>query len=149
MNILITFLLWILYSFFEGKREALYFSVKSIATQSFDTGNEHAMFTIQRAIVAAIALSLMWFGGSGISTCVYVLASMMLCFPFVHDGEYYVERKKLRGVSSQLYSQGWFSQSTTSTAWMDRLNLLGPVQRTFYFIAGTGIAIFEIINNWK
>lgn len=143
MSTLVIILMWLLYSFYEGKREALFFSMKMRAQVT--DGNEHPMFMVQRSIVAFMALFLLWYNGMDVYSCAAVLISMGLMFVFVHDGEYYVERNKL----DKCYPEGWLDQSTTSTAEADKLKLDTPLLRIIYFMTGAGIAIFEIIHNWK
>lgn len=141
MQLIASYLIWILYSVFEGKREAFYFSykVRSAIDHKVD---EHAMFTIQRMFVA-ILICLVCFNGW--LDCILLLFSLMMCFPFFHDGSYYLTRKKLDGI----YPKGWFDQSTTSTAITDKLKLFYPATRTITLVVSLGIVIYEIIKNWK
>lgn len=145
MVIAIVYLLWILFAVYEGKREAYYFSFKMKASVVQKKGfklDEHAMFTIQRLFVAAItciACFESWLN------CVIILFALMSCFPFFHDGMYYVTRQKL----DSLYKKGWFDQSTTSTAISDKLHLFDPVPRTIFFILSLATIVYEIIKYWK
>ncbi len=139
MTYILLYIIWILYSLLEGKKEAHYFSYKMRAVISKKTVvlkvDEHVWFTLQRALV----VSLIFFMNFSILHVFFLLLSLALCFPFFHDGMYYVQRKKLDGI----YPKGFFDQSTTSTAKMDKLKLLGPASRILGLIASI-IIIFAL-----
>jgi len=139
------YLLWILYAIYEGKREALYFSFKMKAAVNLKQGlktDEHITFSIQRSLVVGFALIACFHDWLNLSIMFFALAA---CFPFFHDGMYYVTRQKL----DRLYKKGWFDQSTTSVAKSDKLKLFYPVQRTVLAVVSLGIVIYEIIKFWK
>jgi len=143
MLISIVYLLWILFAIYEGKREAFYFSckIKAPQQQAYKI-DEHVMFTIQRTFIASMAIlacRVDWLNS------VLVLFSFGLCFPFFHDGMYYLTRHKLDGI----YVKGWFDQSTTSSAKSDKLHLFDPIPRTLIFGLSLGLIIYEIIKFWK
>lgn len=147
MLILVSFLLWLIYSFIEGKREAQYFYMKlksTVANSMLFKQDEHKLFTIQRLTVAALVIFLLWGAGINIFNCGIILTCFGACFPFIHDGEYYVMRHQLDGI----YPKGWFDQSTTSVSLMDKFSLLNPVSRTTAFVLGCGGIVYEIIKNW-
>jgi hypothetical protein len=66
----------------------------------------------------------------------------MACFPFFHDGMYYLTRKKIDGI----YKKGWFDQSSTSTAKSDKLHLFDPIPRTILCVLSLGTIVYEIIK---
>jgi hypothetical protein len=144
MTNLIIFALWILFSMMEGMREAYYYSakLKAILGTQKPSGktNEHAMFTVQRVIALAIAAAGML--PLGLVSSLLVLAACICCFPFFHDGAYYVTRKNLDGI----YPEGWFAQSATSTAISDKLHLFGPVSRSLLTALAMAIMVFESIK---
>jgi hypothetical protein len=145
MAIAIVYLLWILFAVYEGKREAFYFSFKmksSLTQQKSYKMDEHGMFTIQRLFVASIACIACY---NNWVNCIFILLSFMACFPFFHDGMYYVTRQKLDGI----YKKGWFDQSTTSTAKSDKFHLFDPIPRTVLFVLSVGTMVYEIIKFWK
>lgn len=145
MLTLLVYLLWVSFSIYEGKREAFYFSYKmkaGLQLQQVFKLDEHGMFTVTRTFVAAIALIASY---NGILNCVLILLALALCFPFFHDGQYYVTRQKL----DNIYKKGWFDQSTTSTAQTDKLKLFYPTSRIICFILSLGLITYEIIINWK
>lgn len=127
---------WLFYSSIEGMREGFYYSCEyNIGSFCYKhTYDLHGIFSIQRAIVLS-SVSL-YFSGWNI---LFVIALFALMFPFMHDGAYYVTRKKLDGI----YFNGWFDYSKTSTAWMARF-LTAP-NRTLAFIIGLVIYIVEFI----
>jgi hypothetical protein len=145
MPLLIAYLLWVLYSIYEGEREALYFSFKmkaSLTQQQSYKHNEHVMFSIQRlfvVVLTCIACYVNWI------ECSLVVVSLAACFPFLHDGMYYETRKKLDGI----YPKGWFDQSTSSTALSDKLHLFDAIPRSILFCLSIGIMCYEIIKFWK
>jgi hypothetical protein len=67
--------------------------------------------------------------------------TLPLLFVMIHDGVYYETRKALDKVN---YKIGFFGQSTTSTAWADRMGLTKPYLRIAYFLIG--ITALIIIN---
>lgn len=136
MTAAISYLLWVLFSILEGRREAFYFSYKMKASITLQKGlktDEHVMFTIQRALVFALAATACY---SNLLNTSLILFSLMLSFPFFHDGMYYFTRNRLDGI----YSKKWFDQSTTSTAKSDKFNFFNPISRTILF----GLSILGI-----
>jgi hypothetical protein len=130
----------------EGEREAFYFSYKIKCPPSWiqqhSAVNEHEMFTVQRAFVLAMACIACYH--DWLDTVLLAFACMG-CFPFMHDGMYYLTRNKLDGI----YPKKWFDQSETSTALTDKYGLVNPVPRTIYFVLSVGIVVYEIIKFWK
>lgn len=127
---LILFIIWCLYSLFEGWREGEYFHRVEVTK---DQGLKlHIGWTLQRFLVLIIIIlsSLNWW-----------LISLILVFPFLHDGEYYSTRNDY---NKQLYHKRFFAQSTTSTAITTRL--FTPVVRTILFVLGiTTIILWYIL----
>jgi hypothetical protein len=139
---LLIFGLWVLYATMEGMREAYYYSMKLKAVISTQKSSaftkEHTMFTIQRAIALGIAAAGLI--SLGIAGALLVIGAC--CFPFFHDGAYYVTRHKLDGI----YPDGWFSQSTTSTAVSDKLHLFGPVSRSIFLVLALTMLIIQSVK---
>ena len=141
MTAAISYLIWVLFSILEGRREAFYFSYKMKASITLQKGlktDEHVMFTIQRVFVLALAATACY---SNLLNTSLILFSLMLSFPFFHDGMYYVTRHDLDGI----YNKRWFDQSTTSTAKSDKFNFFNPVSRTVLFGTSVLIMAYEII----
>jgi hypothetical protein len=141
----LVYLLWVLYSIYEGQREAFYFSFKmkaSVNMQQSLRRDEHVMFTIQRILVATMCGMI---GFDGWINCFLLVFALACSFPFFHDGQYYVVRGKLDGI----YPKGWFDQSTTSTAKSDKYDFFNPVSRTVLFGISILIMAYEIIIHIK
>lgn len=107
ITLLITNLIWIIYSLTEGVREGFYWNYENISKRvcEFDINRIH---TLQRTSVLVI------FGGFLIHTLGWYsllsLACMFLMFSFFHNGTYYYTRNKLK---PGLYKKGWSDESRT------------------------------------
>lgn len=117
---LLAFIIWILYSIFEGIREAYYWNL--FPTYKF---NIHTLFFIQRAMVVIIITAFN----------IPMFIACALVFSFLHNGSYYTTRHVL---NKSNYPKTWFDQSTTSTSWLTKFNT--PISRTIQ--AAIGITIF-------
>lgn len=137
-SIISIFILWCLYAMFEGWREGILFH-----KTEFDKPAGkilHINFTIQRAFILGIIL---------IGNFEWWVASLPLVFVFLHDGQfknfnlykYYTTRNKY---NRQIYTNKWFSQSSTSTAWSTKF--LTPAVRTIMFIAGIGVLVVYLLQ---
>lgn len=99
----IVLIAWIIFSIYEGKREAWYFHEKYKSNKS--TKDIHYYFTIQRISVGLVfLLSLISIEFTWINLFNSLLAVIMLIamFPFWHDGYYYLERNNL---NSSIYKK--------------------------------------------
>ena len=129
-SIISIFILWCLYTMFEGWREGILFH-----KTEFDKPAGrilHINFTIQRALVLGIIL---------IGNFEWWVISLPLVFVFFHDGQYYTTRNKY---NRQIYTNKWFAQSSTSTAWSTKF--LTPTFRTIMFIAGIGVLVVYLLQ---
>jgi len=133
MTILL-FIIWNLYSFFEGFREGFYYNIVN-RTSFTKTLNLHPFFSTQRGLVILLMFMLEFTHIGCVNSLLFCLCCS-IAFPFIHDGTYYTTRHYL---DKKLYENGWFSQSTSSTALMTKV--FTPVIRTVLFIIGT-ICIF-------
>lgn len=146
ISILVLFitLFYIVWVWYEGKREAYYYYQKMKTDDFGKNMGEHEMFTIQRVVVHSIVL---W--SLGILLCnpiltVAVFLGIWSSFMLFHDGAYYLYRNKL---DPTIYPRGFNDQSTSSTAWSDRWSnplirmLLGGIGLTAVFIICTIIVI--------
>ena len=115
----------------EGRREADYFHFrwKDPMTRVED---EHRRFTIQRSIVAILAIvaCTLFTGFWGLLGFI----PLPMVFSFFHNGYYYVRRNQL---DDSIYQKGWWDQSTTTTAKVS----FGPVTRTVLAAIGMALAI--------
>jgi len=119
------FILWCLYSILEGWREAIFFH--RVEVDKVGGTLLHKWWTVQRALVLGIILAtnLEWW-----------VVALPLVFPFFHDGMYYKTRWKYNKL---IYDRKWWAQSTTSTAFLTKLQT--PVVRTIMAIVGLIILI--------
>lgn len=120
---IIAIVIWVLFAILDGAVDAMMYHVKNV-NKSLPV-NEHIYYTIQRLLVAiaCIALAGWW-----------IIPSLILVFPFLHDGMYYFTRNKL---NPGVYYFGWFDHSNTSTAVLTKF--LTPEVRTFLFFLGISI----------
>ena len=123
-----SFIIWGLYSIFEGIREAIFYHYKNHNIKRLF--NEHIIFTIQRGIVFIILILL--------SKNILLLISFILCFSFIHNGSYYTMRNIL---NKEIYKRKWFDQSTTSTSFWTKY--MTPLNRTILFIVSLGVLFFN------
>ncbi len=130
MIIIYSVILWIIYSSFEGAREARHFYYRVSSTRQ-DTYNEHTGFAIQR-IVAWIPFEYIMFNPTNNATLLNGVF-LALTFILIHDGVYYSTYNKLAGN----YPLGfWSHTSEASTSWMDRHGLTDTIMRLTYFAVG-------------
>ena len=115
MMILITNLLWILYSTLEGFREGFYWHYKNTSRTEYKF-EIHPYFTSQRAIILILIGVILYININWWS--VLNIIGMSLIFSFFHNGSYYYTRNKL---DHKLYPLKWMDQSTTSTAKMTKI----------------------------
>lgn len=126
MILLLLYILWICFSALEGQREAMYWRI--LGMTSVTPSIEHKLWTCTRmTIVAMIALGATTQNNNIFSLMIYILC-LVLSFPFIHDGFYYLARHKL---DNSIYPKGFWDQSTTSTAFLTKFNT--PIFRTIYF----------------
>ncbi len=141
MIIIISVILWIIYSSLEGFREARHFYYRVSSTRQ-DIYNEHIGWAIQR-IVAWIPFEYLMFDPTNNAT---ILNGVFLALMFIlwHDGIYFKVYNKLAGN----YPLGfWTHSSETSTSWLDRHGLTDVVMRIVYFVVGAfGLVVINYAN---
>ena len=138
MTILI-YILFLVYSSFEGIKEAIMFHYKVLANNK-DDNNEHMVFSIQRGsmIIALSLFSYLYYNSIVLSSCFGL--SLMLGFSFLHNGLYYTVRDML---TKGVYPKHFFDNTHTSNAKMN----FGFIQRTFLFLMS--IVLLILINKLK
>ncbi len=137
MIVLITNLLWILYSVLEGFREGFYWHFKNTSKSKNDY-EIHPIFASQRGIIL-IMIGLILFCKIGWIALLNVLG-MALIFSFFHNGTYYHTRNRL---DDRIYPMKWRSQSTTSTAKLTKI--MTYRNRTIFMIVGVIIQISYLL----
>lgn len=106
VNKIIIPLLWSIYCYFEGQREAYYYQLEK--ESNLKRKNIHYMYLIQRGIALVLI---------GALTKSIILPFSLACIlPFIHDGVYYVTYNKL---DPGVYPKGFSSSSGTSKAFME------------------------------
>ena len=91
--ILTSYLLWLLYSFFEGVREANSKHFKSSSNTAVEIKSP-LIYWLQRALVIII-LNLHLISHVSILWTLLSTLSMIMIFPYVHSGTYFIIRNKL------------------------------------------------------
>lgn len=124
-------ILWVVYSIFEGKREAYYYHALNLSSANHI--NLHWMYAIQRAIVMVVI---------GITSMSVLLpVSLAFIFPFIHDGFYYMKRNDLM---NWIYKKRFKAESDTSTAVLE----FSWEIRCFLFVFGLAILITSFFVLW-
>lgn len=120
-------LIFTLWSFLEGRREAQYFHYKWLNPNPTQVRDEHLEFTLQRGlyVVLSTLTSCLLFGWVGVVNFFISL----LTFSYIHNGSYYLRRNQL---DENVYKLGWFDSSTTTTAKISFTHK----QRLVFFILG-------------
>jgi|APSaa5957512535_1039671.scaffolds.fasta_scaffold79359_2 hypothetical protein len=137
MIVLITNILWILYSMLEGFREGFYWYFKGISKSKNDF-EIHPVFASQRGIIliligVMLSFTIGWFS-------ILNTVGMALVFSFFHNGSYYVTRNR---IDSKVYPLKWKSQSTTSTAKLTKI--MTYRNRTIFMIIGLIIQVAYLL----
>ena len=141
VQLILSYIVWILYAFFEGFRESFYWYLKA-KLQLSKIMDLHSIFSLQRGLFLLIVFVSLFTELGFIGTTLYCI-SLALCFSFIHNGTYYITRDKL----DKSYPIGWFSQSKTSTAFWTKF--MTPISRTIQFIVGTGVITYLIYTYQK
>lgn len=126
----------IVYSIYEGQREALYYHLKNVSgkLQGID---EHPIFLAQRVTFGIPVFILFVLISQDYWVAALKCVTLSMMFPFFHDGSYYLHRNNL---DKELYKSRFWSMSYTSTA--VTTFLLTPLNRTILFIIGLAVYLF-------
>ena len=92
--LILSFLFWILYSFFEGMKEANYNHHRDLSKSHTDI--KKTIYNIQRMLVLiTVNINII----NHISWLALIsFISMLLIFPYIHNGIYFITRKKLNPI---------------------------------------------------
>lgn len=127
---------WIVFSIYEGKREAWFFHKGGIKLRR----DIHFYFSIQRIsvgvafVIALTSIEISWFNFLDVSLTSIMLISM---FPFWHDGYYYLERNNL---NPTIYQKRFKDFNNSSAIFDFTWN-----ERKIMFIVGIMIIILKLI----
>ena len=135
VSLILTNIIWMVYSTLEGFREGFYWHFKSNSRRDckFEI---HPIFALQRSIVLAI-IGMYLFCNIGLLYSVTSVLSMMLIFSFFHNGTYYYTRNKL---DDKVYQKRWADQSSTSTAKLTKI--MTYRNRTIFMVLGLLAQVF-------
>lgn len=111
MILFILFVIWILFSYLEGKRDASFFHA-NVSSPNPVAENLHWLFTFTRTIVLGL-ITWIIFSKYSISVTIIYAFSLSMIFSWIHNGVYYHIRHKL---DSNSYPKGFYDTSTTSTS---------------------------------
>jgi len=133
-------LLWLAFAVYAGAEEAIIYTYRDSEDPAY-AKDWHKFYTGFRLLVfAMLALLLVsWF------TWYYIGLYAVFCvlvFPYMHDGTYYVMRRRISGA----YSNGWRTNGNTSTA---RISIQKHTTRLWLFIAGLAAYILFIFLTLK
>ena len=135
LSLIVTNIVWILYSILEGFREGFFWHFKSNSRRDckFEI---HPIFAAQRGIVLSI-IGMYLYCNIGLLYSIVSILSMMLIFSFFHNGTYYYTRNKL---DDKIYTKRWSDQSSTSTAKLTKI--MTYRNRTIFMILGLLSQVF-------
>ena len=133
-------LLTIGYADIEGKREGMYYWMKSLSGLIDNDYKEHNLFTWQRVIVVGLTHIIFWYTLDSASLALISLVCLWSMFPMIHDTSYYSERERL---VPGTYPNGFNNQTVKSTSKLDNIkNLSTPTTRFILFMIGaTGLVV--------
>jgi hypothetical protein len=138
-SLIILYLTWILYSVFEGFREACYWHHRTHSEhyKFIRKNNIHPVFSLQRTLVLLFVFASANNFTTIIGSIIFVFL-LLLSFSFFHNGMLYLVRNQLYRIiypnspKKWIYNKRWFEQSTTSTA--KTTYIFNPLNRTIMFI---------------
>ena len=130
-------LIFTVWSFLEGRREAQYFHYKWSNPNPTKVRDEHLEFTIQRSlfVLTSTLTTCLLFGWFGLTN----LFISLLTFSYIHNGSYYLRRNQL---NKDIYKLGWFDDSETTTAKLS----LNYKQRLVLFILGVLLTVLTDVT---
>ena len=105
--LLLTNILWVIYSLTEGVREGFYWHYENKNKRVCEF-NVNRIFNLQRLVVILL-VGVFLNQVIGTYSLSFILG-MILTFPFFHNGTYYHTRNKL---DSNIYCKGWTDESKT------------------------------------
>ncbi len=117
--VIISWLINQLFDVIEGAREAVFYYQINRREPLDKKHNQwlHAFFMVARTIVGILTTApLMFIMQDWLPITLYA-ASLMLSFPFMHDGAYY---SLYNNMNPAVYLKRWRDQSKTSVAWTDK-----------------------------
>jgi hypothetical protein len=151
--IYLCFILWLVYSFIEGKREAHFWHHRTNSPhfENFKDIDRHPLFVIQRGLMLISLSVTTLFITTDILWTVILFIMNALVFTFMHNGSMYLERLNMSKIihpdrpDKWVYKKGWWAQSTSSQALTTKF--MTPVSRLIQFVLGiVGYIVYGFIN---
>ena len=122
------FIMLCFYACVSGAKDGIIYGKQG--ADSFDF-NEHVFFVLERCFVGLIAILGLYFGVKNVLDIVATILSFLFCFPFLHNGCYYVTRSYI-----DIDYYHWYSDSKTSSA---KFNFSFLLRTLLFFI---GVIVF-------
>lgn len=137
LTLILSNLVWILYSLLEGVREGFYWHYENSSKRVCEF-NINPVFNTQRILTLCL-IGIFLVQNLGFYSILSIIC-MIFMFSYFHNGVYYYTRNKL---SEGLYSKGWKDESRTFPSYFTFL--LKYNKRTAAFIIGLVAQIFVYI----
>ena len=146
ISVSLSWALWCLFAFFEGRQEAFWFHI-----QDFDKPfprNPHVTFTLRRMCVLILSMLFVYEAGcdsslvESLSAICVAFCAQLFAFPFFHDGSYYMMRNVY---NSDVYHLGWFSNPIYAKDDMSAKFSLNHHVRSALFIVSLFVMFFYVI----
>lgn len=110
MMIIVFFIIWLLYSVVDAKREAM---ADAWQMSPYPFPYKHVDYTIGRFLMAtALTLGYFYYMKQWFTPCIFFMISLVLGFSFLHDGLYCVCRNKL--ADRKVYPKGFMDKGSTA-----------------------------------
>lgn len=134
--LILTNLIWVGYSLTEGIREGFYWNYENKSKKVCDF-NVNPVFNLQRLLVTLVTGGfLVHILGHYSLLC---LLSMVIMFPFFHNGTYYYTRNKL---DDRFYPKRWSDESVTIPPYAP---LMSYKKRTVLMCVGILFQVFTYV----
>lgn len=103
--IIVLFVIWLIFSLFEGIREAL------SDTNGYYWKYKHILYTIQRCLMAAVSVTTVYIYDNWWTSVILGIA-LIGGFSFLHNGFYCIWRNKF--AHKKIYPRGFFDRGSTA-----------------------------------
>ena len=136
LSLILTNIIWVGYSLTEGIREGFYWNYENKSKKVCDF-NVNPVFNLQRLLITLVT------GGFLVHILghysLFCLFSMVIMFPFFHNGTYYYTRNKL---DDRFYPKRWSDESVTIPRYAP---LMSYKKRTILMCVGILFQVFTYV----